>query len=268
MEEIKKYYDKTSKSYDSVFDALYFRVYDAITWRYLEPYVPAGSDAVVLDAGGGTARWAIRMAEKGCRVVLMDSSQEMLNAAARKIQAKGLQHKITLQQGDIADTGYADETFDMILCEHALFLFKEPDVALRELRRVLKKNAALVISAQNRYVQALSSLAGKPRVDNVERAVKVLVNQERECMTKDGKVKIYTWTPQEFRDMLERNGLRVEKMVGKVATMPLRVRQEFFMEKKHPKELFNKLLQFELELCEKPDALALAGHLQATAFKL
>jgi hypothetical protein len=56
--------------------------------------------------------------------------------------------------------------------------------------------------------------------------------------------------------------------VGKVVTMPLRVRQEFFMEKKHPEDLFNKLLQFELALCEKTDALALAGHLHAIAFKL
>ena len=125
-----------------------------------------------------------------------------------------------------------------------------------------------MVSAQNRYVQALSSLAGKPRVDNVERAFKVLVNQEHECMTKDGKVEVYTWTPREFRAMLERNGLRVEKIVGKVVTMPLRVRQEYFMEKNHPYELFNQLLQFELALCEKPDALALAGHLQATAFKI
>jgi ubiquinone/menaquinone biosynthesis C-methylase UbiE len=268
MEEIEEYYDKKSESYDEVFAALYFRVYDAVTWRYVEPYVPVESDAVVLDAGGGTARWAIRMAEKGCKVVLMDSSEKMLRAAAKKVEAKGLQDRITLQKRNITNTGYADETFDMVLCEHALFLFKEPDVAIRELKRVLKKNAALVVSAQNRYVQALSSLAGKPRVDNVERAFKVLVNQEHECMTKDGKVKIYTWTPQEFCEMLERNGLRVEKIVGKVATMPLRVRQEFFMEKKHPQELFDKLLQFELALCEKPDALALAGHLQAAAFKL
>lgn len=268
MEEIESYYDKKSESYDSVFSTLYFRVYDAITWRYLEPYVPANPDAVVLDAGGGTARWAIRMAEKGCKVVLMDSSEKMLDATARKVKAEGLQHRITLRKGDIAETGYPDENFDMVLCEHALFLFKEPDVTIRELKRVLKKNAALVVSAQNRYVQALSSLAGKPRVDNVERAFKVLVNQEHECMTKDGKVEVYTWTPREFRAMLERNGLRVEKIVGKVVTMPLRVRQEYFMEKNHPYELFNQLLQFELALCEKPDALALAGHLQATAFKI
>jgi ubiquinone/menaquinone biosynthesis C-methylase UbiE len=267
MEEIEEYYDKKSESYDKIFDSLYFRVYDAVTWRFLEPHVPVELDAFVLDAGGGTARWAIRIAEKGCKVVLMDSSEKMLRAAANKVKTKGFQHKITLQKGDIAEIGYADEAFDMVLCEHALFPFKEPDVAIRELKRVLKKNAALVVSVQNRYVRALSSLAGKPRADNVERAFKILVNQEHECMTKDGKVKIYTWTPQEFREMLERNGLRVEKMVGKVATMPLRVRQEFFMEKKHPKELSNNLLQFELALCEKQDALALAGHLQAIAFK-
>lgn len=268
MEEMKNYFDKISESYDEVFDALYFRVYDAVTWKYLEPYVPVEPNTVVLDAGGGTARWAIRMARKGCRVVLMDSSEKMLRDASRKVEAKGLQQQITLRCGDMTEISFADETFDMVLCEHALFLLREPDVAIRELKRVLKEDGALVVSAQNRYVQALSSIAGKPRVDNVERAFKVLANQEHECVTKDGKVKIYTWTPQEFREMLERNGLRVEKMVGKVATMPLRVRQEFFMEKKHPKELFNELMRFELALCEKPDALALAGHLQATAFKI
>ena len=170
MEEVKGYFDKISERYDEVFDALYFRVYDAVTWKYLEPYVPTEPNAVVLDAGGGTARWAIRMAEKGCKVVLMDSSEKMLRAAARKVEAKGLQHRITLQRGDMADTGYADETFDLVLCEHALFLFREPDVAIRELKRVLKKSGALVVSAQNRYVQALSSIAGKPGFQGLNRS--------------------------------------------------------------------------------------------------
>jgi len=268
MEEIESYYDKKSESYDEIFSTLYFKVYDAITWKYVEPYVPTDPNKIVLDAGGGTGRWAIRIATKGCKVVLIDSSERMLKDADKKVKERGLQQKITLKKGDIAKTGYADETFDMILCEHTLFLFKEPDILIKELKRVLKKEAPLIISAQNRYVQALSSLSGKPRVDTVERAFEVLVSQEHECMTKDGKIKILTWTPKEFRTMLERNGLHVEKIVGKVATMPLRVRQEFFMEKKHPEDLVNKILQFELALCEKPDALALSGHLQAIAFKL
>jgi ubiquinone/menaquinone biosynthesis C-methylase UbiE len=268
MQDVEAYYDKKSESYEAIFDTLYFKVYDAVTWRYLEPHVPADPNAVVLDAGGGTGRWAIRMAEKGCRVVLVDASEKMLKVADNKAKEKGVQNRITIKKGDITRTGYADDTFDMILCEHALFLFKEPDSVIRELKRILKKNAPLIISAQNRYVQSVSSVPGKPSADNMERALKVLSSEENECMTKDGKVKIYTWTPEEFQAMLERNGLRVEKIVGKGVTMPLRIRQEFFMEKKHPAELFDKLLQFELALCEKTDALALAGHLQATAFKL
>jgi hypothetical protein len=86
-------------------------------------------------------------------------------------------------------------------------------------------------------------------------------------MAKNDKVKIYTWTPDEFRTMLEKTGLQVEKIVGKGATMPLRISKELFMKKEYPDDLFNKLLQLELTQCEKPDALALAGHLQAIARK-
>jgi len=197
----------------------------------------------------------------------MDISDGMLEVAAKKIEEAGLQNEITVKKGDTARTDNTDETFDMILCEHALFLFKEPDILLSELRRILKKSARLIISAQNRYVQSLSSLSGKPSADNVERAFKVLASEEHECMTEDGTVKIYTWTPDEFRAMLERNGFHIEKIVGKVITMPLRIRKETFLQKEYPEDLFDKILQFELALCEKPDALALAGHLQAIARK-
>ncbi len=268
MDDVEAYYDKKSESYETIFDSLYFRVYDAVTWKYLEPHVPADSNALVLDAGGGTGRWAIRMAKKGCRVVLVDASEKMLQVADKKAKEKGVQNRITIKKGDITQTGYVDDTFDMILCEHALFLFKEPDNVINELKRILKRNAPLIISAQNRYVQSLSSIQSKPNVDNMERALKILAAEEHECMTKEGKVKIYTWTPKELQTMLERNGLRIEKIVGKGVTMPLRIKQEFFLEKKHPPDLFNKILQFELTICEKTDALALAGHLQAIAFKL
>jgi len=177
MGEVKVYYDERSESYDDIFDTLYFKVYDVITWKYLEPYIPTDPNALVLDAGGGTGHWAIRMARKGCKVVLMDASDGMLKVAAGKVKEMGLQHRITIEKGDIAKTGYATETFDMILCEHTLFLFKEPDILLRELHRVLKKKATLIISAQNRYVQSLSSLSGKPSPDNVDRATKMLVSK-------------------------------------------------------------------------------------------
>ena len=54
MEEVESYYDTKSESYDEIFGALYFRVYDAVTWKYLGPHVPSDYNALVLDALGAT----------------------------------------------------------------------------------------------------------------------------------------------------------------------------------------------------------------------
>ena len=267
VEEVKSYYNNKAKSYEEPFDTLYFKIFDAITWKYIEPYIPKDTNALVLDAGGGTGRWAIRIARKGCRIILMDASSEMLNVATKRVKEEGLQHKITVKRGDITRTGFEDETFDMVLCEHTLFLFKEPDVVIKELVRVLKRKAPLIVSVHNRYVQSLSCLSDEPDSENVDNALKILLREKYSAMTRDNKVKIYTWTPNEFRTILERNGLYVEKIIGKGITMPLRISKKLFMEKKYSEDLFNKILQFELALCEKPDALALAGHLQAIAYK-
>jgi len=268
MEEVKSYYNRTAKSYEKQFEILYFKIYDAITWKYIDPYIPKDTNALVLDAGGGTGRWTIRIAEKGCKTILMDASNEMLSVASKKAREKRLQHKITVKKGDIRKTDFEDETFDMVLCEHALFLFKEPDVVIKELTRILKMKAPLIVSVPNRYVQSLSSLSDKPDSENVDNALKILLSKKHLSMTKDGKVTVYSWAPDEFRAMLERNGLRVEKIVGKGITMPLRISVKHYMRKKYPEELFNKILELELALCEKSDALALAGHLQAIARKM
>lgn len=158
VKEVLAYYNSKSESYDDAFDALYFKVYDAITWKYIEPYIPIEPDALVLDAGGGTGRWAIKIARKGCKVVLMDISKGMLKVATDKVKKEQLQKQVLIKTGNIAKTGFENETFDMILCEHALFLFRNPDDVIKEFYRILKRKARLIISVQNRYVQSLELL--------------------------------------------------------------------------------------------------------------
>jgi len=75
--EIEQYYDARSKTFDDIFDVLYYRIHDLITWKYIDPYIPTDPESLVLDAGGGTGRWSIRIARKGCEVVLMDISKEL-----------------------------------------------------------------------------------------------------------------------------------------------------------------------------------------------
>jgi ubiquinone/menaquinone biosynthesis C-methylase UbiE len=267
VEEIEIYYNEKSKTYDETFSILYFRVFDAITWKYLEPYLPINSNALVLDAGGGTGRWTVRIAKKAPKVILMDTPEGMLKAAAQRIRQENIEDKVVIKKGDITGTGYADETFDLVFCEHALFLFKEPDILLEELARILKTKATLIISAHNRYVTSLARLPDIPRPEDLRYALMLLLERKHQFLASDNKVKVFTWAPNEFRAMLERHGFQIEKIIGKGITMPLRVSNKLFTRKKYSETLLNNILQFELALCEKPDALALAGHMQAIAHK-
>jgi len=67
--------------------------------------------------------------------------------------------------------------------------------------------------------------------------------------------------------LLERNGFNVQKIVGKGMTMPLRITEELYVKKEYSKDLLSRILQLEHNLYDKPDALALAGHLQAIMLK-
>jgi len=267
VEETKEYYDAKSSIYDKSFSVLYFRVFDAITWKYLEPYLPTNPNALVFDAGGGTGRWTVRIAKKHQKVVLMDISEGMLKIAAQRIKKEGVEENVVIKKGDIAKTGYDDETFDLVFCEHALFLFEEPDALLREFSRIMKNQARLIISAHNRYVASLARLSDEPKAKDLENTLMLLLGKKHQYMTPDKKVKVFTYSPNEFRSMLERNGFEVEKIVGKGITMPLRISNKFFTKKKYSQSLFDNLLQFELALCDKADALALAGHMQAISHK-
>lgn len=263
------YYNEKSKTYDAQFDTLYFKVYDAITWKYLEPYVPTTPESLVLDAAGGTGKWAIPLGKKGCKVVLMDLSEGMLNVARKKIKDCDLEDRIVIRKGDITKLDYPTETFDLILCEHALFIFPNPEIVIKELVRVLKRNCPLIISAQNKYVMALGFVPEEfdKCIDMLSDRYFFTLRLKNKQDERPGMI-VHLITPDEFKKLLEKNGLRVEKIIGKCMTMPLRIAPDVYFRTDYSDDLFDKILRIELTLCEKPDALGLAGHLQAIAYKL
>jgi len=257
--EVKKYYNEKAPTYDAQSELFYFRVYDAVTWRYTEPYVPKNSEAQVLDAAGGTGKWTIPIAKCGPKVVLVDISDEMLEVARRKITEQALQGQITALKGDVRKLDFPDETFDMVFCDHALCFIKEQKEVIKELVRVLKTNHPIIISGQNRYILSLSLM------QDIDFATKVLSNETQFLM--GSRLKVYTLSPDEFKHLLEENAVEIEKIIGKGVTMPL----IFPLQRPYPKvdapEFLEKVLQIEFALCDRPDALALAGHLQAVGYK-
>lgn len=81
---VKEFYDKAAKDYDKEYEEPYWRLYQEITWQNIRRFLPKRKNAVILDAGGGTGFWAIRLARLGYHVVLTDISKNMLKVVWRE----------------------------------------------------------------------------------------------------------------------------------------------------------------------------------------
>jgi ubiquinone/menaquinone biosynthesis C-methylase UbiE len=258
--KVKKYYDDKSSTYDDYSRQFWSKVYDAVTWKITEPCIPRSPEAVVFDAAGGTGKWTIPMAKCGPRVVLGDISTGMLKTAERKIAREGLQKRIRVKLCDLRKLDFEDETFDLVFCEHALGFIKEQDLAVKELVRVLKKDHPLILTGQNRYVMSVSLVS-----DDVDYAYRVLLREKPFLMR--NSLDVYTLSPEEFRQMLEANGIRIESIVGKLFTMPLGLSEQRMTSEDYTEEFLNRIMKIELELAGKPDSVALGSHLQAIGRK-
>ncbi len=258
--EVKKYYDKKASSYDDYSKQLWSRLYDEVTWNLIKPYVPTDSKALVFDAAGGTGKWSLPIAKRGPRVILGDFSIGMLSRAREKIAREGLQWRVETRECDLRKLDFPDCTFDLVFCEHALCFVKEQEVVIRELARVLKKGCPLIVSGQNRYVLALLTLQQDPRY-----ALSMLSSRAQPVMRES--LNVYALSLDEFRRLLETNGLKVEKLFGKLFTTPLALPEKQMVSEKFSNELFKQLLSAELEMSKRSDAAALAGHFQAIGYK-
>lgn len=115
-----------------------------------EPVVRAALGEVrnlsVLDLGCGTGRHALWLAEQGANVTAVDFSEGMLTEARQKPFAEG----VTFLQHDLHNPlPYGDGEFDAIVSGLVLEHIKELPRLFAEIRRVVKPQGRVVISAMH-----------------------------------------------------------------------------------------------------------------------
>lgn len=101
----------------------------------------------VLDVGCGTGDDALAIAElvgTTGQVVGIDSSAVMIEAAQQRAAGRAL--PLTFAVGDVHHLSFANETFDGCRADRVFQHLAHPDQALRELVRVAKPGAAIVIA--------------------------------------------------------------------------------------------------------------------------
>ncbi len=151
-----EYYRHEAQRYDQKrFSCECNKMYDRISKETIYSYLQ--NCKYVLDAGTGSGRFAIYLANKGINVVALDTSKEMLEISQRKAIQQGCESRIEFIVGDIENLPFRDAIFDGICSIIVLIHFSSKNLAMSEFSRVLKPDGNLVIDVPNK---ALSKVYG------------------------------------------------------------------------------------------------------------
>ncbi len=136
-------------------------VWDAVQ-GVLAPLSQTPAGASVVDIGGGTGGLAVRVAELGHRVTVVDPSPDALAILGRRAEESGVADRITGLQGDLA--GVLDlvpaGSADVVLC-HGVLEIVEPAAALTAIAAVLRPGGTLSLLVNQRHAAVLArAMAG------------------------------------------------------------------------------------------------------------
>lgn len=254
-----EYYKKTAESYDGKYSTAFWKeIYDKITWRYIEPYLPASG--MVLDAGGGTGKWAIPLAKRGLKIIIYDISEDMLKIAARKVEEEGLRERVTVKVGDICKIDLPDESFDFILAEgDPISYCTDPPKAVAEFHRLLKPGCFLIAGVDNLY----TAIRGAIMEGDITSALEVL--KEKRYYSRQYGFHCWVFTPKSLKQLFERHKFKVVKIIGK-PTLQI-YHDERVQEMLNDPKKAEQILNLELTLCEDPSIVGCGGHLHIIAKK-
>jgi S-adenosylmethionine-dependent methyltransferase len=131
-----------------------------VVWAALEPLLAERSLDVV-DIGGGTGGFAVRMARLGHRVSVVDPSPDALAALDRRAREEGVD--VAAHQGDLTDLGQVvgEGSADLVLCHGVLEVVADPAAALSTLHGVLRDGGVLsLLVAQRNAAVVARAMAG------------------------------------------------------------------------------------------------------------
>lgn len=115
-------------------------VYDAIC-KHLEKYI--NNEKLVLELACGTGQITYRMAGKVKAWVATDYSENMVEEAKGRNTGDVRYSNLSFCVQDATGLNYEKETFDVVVIANALHIMPNPDAALKEIYRVLKKDGIL-----------------------------------------------------------------------------------------------------------------------------
>jgi demethylmenaquinone methyltransferase / 2-methoxy-6-polyprenyl-1,4-benzoquinol methylase len=114
--------------------------------RFLVSRLPVGEEDVVLDVATGTGAVALELVrQKGCSVVGVDQSPEMLDEARRRLLLAAETERVRLVEATAQELAFDDGSFDGLTAAYLLRYLDDLPAGLAELARVLRPGATAAL---------------------------------------------------------------------------------------------------------------------------
>jgi SAM-dependent methyltransferase len=135
----------------------------AVVWDALRQVLDGVTDATVVDIGGGTGGLAVRVAELGHRVTVVDPSPDALAILDRRADEGGVAERVRGMQGDVAtllDWVPRGEA-DLVLCHGVLEVVDDPAAAVTTIAQTLRPGGTLSLLVAQRHAAVVTrAMAG------------------------------------------------------------------------------------------------------------
>jgi demethylmenaquinone methyltransferase / 2-methoxy-6-polyprenyl-1,4-benzoquinol methylase len=145
-EQVGKMFDRIAPRYD--FMNRFLSAGIDVSWRRKAiKKFKEDEPKLLLDVATGTGDMAILTAKmlKPEKIVGIDISEKMLEVGRKKIEKEGLGTKIELRSGDGETIKFPDNSFDGVMVAFGVRNFENLEKGLKEILRVLKPGAQLVV---------------------------------------------------------------------------------------------------------------------------
>ena len=160
--DISRYYDLSQGHYRLFWKlekskSLHYGYWDSSTKKFhdallninkiLAQRANVSKEDVVLDAGCGVGGSSIWLAKNiGCKVTGISLNEEQVKQANTFAQKEVMKHLVTFEQNDYTNTGFPDESFDVIWAIESVCYVPDKSEFIREAFRLLKKGGRLIVA--------------------------------------------------------------------------------------------------------------------------
>jgi S-adenosylmethionine-dependent methyltransferase len=229
-----------------------------LAFANLQEFLPQGTSPLrALDVGGGTGATAVRLAQLGLRVTLLDPSPTMLDVANRAAHHARVTERIALKHGDASQlaTLFNAELFDVIVCHNVLEFVDDPCAVLRDAARILRDSSGLIsVLVRNQPGEVLKAALVIGDLAATERTLDAEWGDES---LYGGKVRLFT--AESLKSMLRAASFNVTAERG------VRVVLDYLPPTISRTAEYDRIFELECKLGRRPEFAAIARYTHCIA---